>query len=30
MMSPREFGDFMRAEIDKWAGVIRDGKIERE
>jgi tripartite-type tricarboxylate transporter receptor subunit TctC len=30
IMSPREFGEFMRAEIDKWAGVIRDGKIERE
>jgi len=30
IMSPREFGDFVRAEIDKWGGVIRDGRIERE
>lgn len=28
--TPQEFSDFMRAEINKWAGVIRDAGIEQE
>ncbi|HWI15686.1 MAG TPA: tripartite tricarboxylate transporter substrate binding protein [Burkholderiales bacterium] len=30
IMTAREFGDFVRAEVEKWSGVIRDGRIERE
>jgi tripartite-type tricarboxylate transporter receptor subunit TctC len=30
IMTPQEFADFMRAEIDKWGGVIRDARIEQE
>jgi tripartite-type tricarboxylate transporter receptor subunit TctC len=30
IMTTREFADFIRAEIDKWSGVIRDGRIDRE
>ena len=29
-MTPQEFADFIRAEIGKWAGVIRDARIEQE
>ena len=28
--TPQEFSDFMRAEINKWAGVIRDAGIQQE
>ena len=29
-MSAQEFSDFVRAEISKWGGVIRDARIEQE
>lgn len=28
--SPREFGDFVRAELKKWAGVVRDAGIKAD
>jgi tripartite-type tricarboxylate transporter receptor subunit TctC len=30
IMTPQEFSDFVRSEINKWAGVIRDAGIQQE
>ena len=30
IMSPQEFADFVRAEIDKWGGVMKDARIQQE
>jgi len=30
VMTPQEFAGFMRAEIDKWGGVMKDARIQQE
>jgi tripartite-type tricarboxylate transporter receptor subunit TctC len=30
IMTPQEFSDFVRSEIDKWGGVMRDAHIQQE
>jgi tripartite-type tricarboxylate transporter receptor subunit TctC len=30
VMTPQEFAGFVRAEIDKWGGVMKDARIQQE